>query len=131
MSKATRQKLDKLIGVFLQERRKSDGGYPEVTELDIQQLWDIVQTLADMKAERDCDGDQVIEFGIYSRHEYEPLHYQPVPYAHARGRLVGQPETFAKHLDMVSLNHSIASEAMACALRMLQYDYELTPKKKK
>lgn len=113
MSKAkrpTRKQLDKKIDEFLAERRKSDGGYPEVTDKDLEQLYDIVQGLADLKAERDCDNDQGIEFLIYSRREHERLHYAAVPYDRNRGEWVS-PESFARHLDIVNMNYSIASDS--------------------
>ena len=73
-------KIHTMVDEFLSERRKSKGGYAEITETDIDDLRKIIFLLAEEKCEQDPDGDIPIEFVVINRRTHEHLAAIPVRY---------------------------------------------------
>jgi hypothetical protein len=58
----------------------SKGGYAKVSDADLEELEELVQTLIETRWGRDPDGDLPIEFTLVNRTTHERLQYFPVPY---------------------------------------------------
>jgi hypothetical protein len=78
------EELNKLIETFLYEKRFSDGSWAEVKPEDISVLHKIIQSLLELKFQRDADGDLPIEWALVDRtREYNPfLFYCSMRYPH-------------------------------------------------
>lgn len=123
MSKRDRTALAKSIDEFLTERRKSDGGYAPVTELDFNQLCTIIDRIVKMKWSKDPDGDLPIEVEVIDRTRFEPMHYAPVPYEHEVKNALEQ----GQRLSIVLMNSQIASRELDITLRNLQFKLRKKP----
>jgi hypothetical protein len=75
-----------MIGHFLSDYRKSDGGWGEVTPEDVELLRRIIRKLIRLKANTDPDGCPPIEVTVVDRTVYESLQYEEVPYC-GQGRM--------------------------------------------
>jgi len=76
--------LIKKITEFLLSPRKSQrGGWADVTQEDVHQLWDIIFRLVELKFQRDADGDLPIEWNLVNRHETYGVPFVPVRYVGA------------------------------------------------
>jgi hypothetical protein len=127
-----------LVDTFLAERRKSEGGWAEITNDDIQQLEKIVLSLVKAKCQADPDGDYPIQFRIVNRRTHEHLSFQAVPYLedipyHYGPKADGFPRVkdydYPKNLydiaRVVWMNRQIAETAADHVWRMFeQYHYE-------
>lgn len=78
------QFLAKLNAFLDQPRASVDTSWPTVTEEDMQELWGLVGDLIDLKFERDCDGDSVIDVILTDRSRYEKPLYLPIPWSSQR-----------------------------------------------
>lgn len=105
--------LAKQIDAFLEVRRKSTGGWAEVTDEDMAQLSGVIEALIEAKFETDPDGDLPVEFGLTNRNTEMRSHFVSVPYEH-KGE-------FDKHFSRTELNFDIACSAFAQARRMADY----------
>lgn len=70
------------INNFLDQPRKSQGGYAEITDEDVMALNQIIALLIQAKCESDPDGDYPIDWKLIDRRKCWPMHYSPVPYGH-------------------------------------------------
>lgn len=105
--------LAKQIDDFLKVRRKSTGGWAEVTDEDMEQLSGVIGALIEAKFETDPDGDLPVEFGLTNRHTEMRSHFVSVPYEHKGD--------FDKYYSRTELNFDIACSAFAQARRMADY----------
>lgn len=78
MSKRT-DKIHALVDEFLAERRKTDGGWAEITPEDVRMLDRLVRLLVDAKCEKDTEGDWPIEWIIVNRRIERMPYFRPVP----------------------------------------------------
>lgn len=69
------KKLENLIEKFLSKRKKSDGGWADVTDDELDEFMEIVELLALRKWEPDYQGSLPIKFEVINRH----THYWPMP----------------------------------------------------
>lgn len=76
------QKMIKMIDEFLEETRKSRGGWAPVEPQDEEQLDEIIDALVNAKWSADPDGDRPMRWKLIDRTKYEPMHFQPVEYDH-------------------------------------------------
>lgn len=73
------------LNAFLDTPCRAEGGsWPEVSDDDMKMLWALVGELVDLKFERDCDGDSVIDIVLTDRSRYEKPLYLPIPWASKR-----------------------------------------------
>lgn len=77
-----RSEVVELTSKFLAERRRSAGGFANITTEDSENLSDIVRALIIAKCEADPDGDRPIEFDIFDATKIKPLSFGPIPYDH-------------------------------------------------
>lgn len=105
--------LAKKIDAFLEVRRKSSGGWPDVSEEDMEQLGEIIRSLIKAKFETDPDGDLPVEFGLTNRQTEMRNPFVEVPYEH-KGE-------FDRYYSRTELNFDLACEAFAQARRMADY----------
>jgi len=88
------EELEALIGLFLSERRESDGGYAPVEPEDWDQLHKIINCLINAKWMADPDGDRPINYRLVNRnyHQYDPfvtvVRYDQDTEAHERDTLI-------------------------------------------
>jgi hypothetical protein len=76
------KKIHEMVDKFLKERRMSmpGGSWAEVTDQDIEDLYNLIDIIIDAKCQKDCDGDQTIQVRLVNRRkEYMPS-FVPVPY---------------------------------------------------
>lgn len=66
------------VRTFLAELKSESGDWPEVTQDELTDLYELVSDILDAKFERDCDNDQVINFRLYDRRTTFPLPYMSV-----------------------------------------------------
>ena len=78
----TKVQLFTQIDRFLAHRRKSDGGYAKIVPKDIDDLYEIVFGLIELKCEPDTSNDRPIQVKLINRVLYEPMHFMAVPYSH-------------------------------------------------
>ncbi len=77
------KRLEKKISKFLEKKvRTKDTGYPEVTDRELSDLYDIFRAIIDAKWELDCDGDSVISFDIIDHSQFESLHFRQIKHLH-------------------------------------------------
>lgn len=74
-----RKALLQKIGSFLADRRKSRGGWAEITDRDVEILQEIIQELIEAKCEPDPDGGLPIDFILVNRFTHERIRYEPIP----------------------------------------------------
>lgn len=77
------QEFEVLLSKFLAERRKSSGGWAEVTQADFYQLARLVDKLIALKFMADPDGDYPIQFQFVDRnkgHFLLPENFVPYNY---------------------------------------------------
>lgn len=101
------ENLKDMIEGFLAERRESDGGYAPVTDLDMEQLYTIMDMLLDRKFGEDPDGDLPIEYKLINRNLYFGMHYRPIPYSLDAG-----PESALDIHQAITLNFGLATDDM-------------------
>lgn len=113
--KARRAQVESLrdkISVFLIERRLSKGGgYAEVTDKDIQDLYEIIEDLVDLKCDRDGSWELPIEVQLINRRTHQRSHYEAVPYSH---------QDIEGHISRAELNFDIAFEAYKTARKVAE-----------
>lgn len=78
----TQKTLLRQIGVFLAERKKSDGGYARVDPAEIDQIHAIVSALIALKYETDPDGDLPVRVNLTDVTRYERPFHLPVRHTH-------------------------------------------------
>lgn len=87
---------------FLQERRVSSGGYAEITERDIKDLYQLIDAIIVAKCAPDPDGDYPIDFKLIDRTKYWPMHYLPEPYDHELKNVEDGLDTALTNLSMAN-----------------------------
>lgn len=104
----TRAALLVMITAFLDERKRSDGGYAPVDPKEVEQLEAIVGGLVSLKYGADADGDHPVEVSIVDRTRFERSHYFAIPYTHKaeKGREV---EVLDEAIDLAATNVNIAA----------------------
>lgn len=113
-----KEKLHKLIDKFLQEKKKSTGGYAPVSQEEIDMLFIIISDIIALKYQEDPDGDVPVEFALVDRNQYERLHYLPVPYFH-------KADTEKKQLlalELAHMNVEVANSAFSRAISCFLYN---------
>jgi hypothetical protein len=105
---AERLLRDKIEG-FLSARRRSRGGWAEVTSKDVEDLGEIVYDLIALKCDSDPDGDLPIEVEIINRRTHMRSHFEPVPYEYDK------PDHYFSRTE---LNFDIAFDAYKTARRL-------------
>lgn len=76
------EELVQKIESFLQEKKVSSGGWPEVTNEEMASLHEILGLLISLKYERDPDGSLPVEFILNDRTRFERQHQLHIPYTH-------------------------------------------------
>lgn len=125
MSRESRDILLERIHSWLDQERQSTGGWAEITDDDISELWHIIDELIHLKCQKDPDGDVPIEFTLVDRTKYERMHFHAVPY----DREVG---TEQERFDVVRghwANASIATNRLDQAMRMYEFYRRQTTEK--
>lgn len=109
------------INRFLKHRRKSNGGWAEITPDDISLLHDVCYELVKAKCEQDADGDRPIQVNIVNRRLYWPCHY-----LHTRYEYKLEDEEFPREIQsrMANVNMAIKS------LENIMYEHQLRLNKK-
>lgn len=99
------KKLENMINSFLETRKKNDGtGWPEVTKKEMSDLGKIINLITELKYEKDCDGDKVIEFILINRTRQNSIPYYPLPYSHE----IKTMKEFDDSFDLAHLNFDMA-----------------------
>jgi hypothetical protein len=101
---------------FVNERRKSDGGYAPVEEDDFGMLSELIHELIALKWESDPDGDFPINVKIINRKTHWPLHYMPLYYDH---HVEDGEVPFDAYMRMFTINASIFQKELESALRLM------------
>jgi hypothetical protein len=110
-------KLSSAIEQFLSEKREIvDGGWAEVRDEDVSQLYDIVYLLVKEKFAPDCDGDRPIDVTIIDRTKFRGMAFQPVPYHRSDNTLTDA--VLEDHLS----NLTIALNDVTNLLRIRRYE---------
>lgn len=100
-----KEKLLGLIESFLAVRKKGMGGsWPDVTEDEMNELWDILNHIILLKYEKDADGDLPVVYELVDRTKYHRLDYVPIPYTY-RDK---SEEKYHNALERTSINVSMA-----------------------
>lgn len=103
-------KLLQQLERFLKERRRSEGGYAQITHQDMNDLYAIIRTIIKEKCEADPDGDYPIDVQLTDRTRFRPLHFMPVPYI--RPSVDCDTEELDDILDKHFYNLSVAMDAV-------------------
>ena len=118
--------LNTLITEFLKERRESDyGGWPPVTDADMQQLYAILNKLIELKWEADPDGDRPIDYIIVNRKTHEHIYWWPVEYYNKQKTLADKLRVLEGHI----ANMSSAAKMAEIYGRLIRYEIEEAEKK--
>jgi hypothetical protein len=75
-----REHLHARMSSWLNNVRMSTGGWAEITEDDVDELWYLVDGLIHLKCDSDPDGDVPIDFLLVDRTKNERMCFRPVPY---------------------------------------------------
>jgi hypothetical protein len=115
-----------LIDKFLETRIKSEnGGWPEVSHAEINQLYSIIDKLINTKWQKDCDGDPPVRIKLIDRTRYEAFHYQPIPYDfdHENNDFdkLNSEYSFKDILRKKILNLNVATQEIERTLYILEY----------
>lgn len=115
------QKLAKKIEAYLATRVKSQNGdWAEVTDKDLNTLYEIISGLIHAKYAPDADGDIPIEFRLIDRTKTRRLNYRPVPYdLPGRGELT--PEQEAEVMEVLLFNLGIATQDVNNRLHIARF----------
>lgn len=122
-------KAQKLLKAFCSVKRESDGGFAEVGNEDVNDLYDLIHTILEAKFEADPDGDLPINFKIIDRTKFEPLFYYPVPYRHKIKD--SDKEAQEELLKTLLGNLSMATKAVETHLQITQYSRRESERKAK
>lgn len=116
----SRKKINGMIDRFLSERKKNnrDGGWPEVTRKEFDQLVCILYALIERKYESDSEGALPIEFRLVDRTKCTRLHALPVPYLHKAKSLRERLEI----LSVMATNAKVAAESLQTATSIVMMD---------
>ena len=89
--------LSKQIQNFLLHRRRCvDSGSVEITDIDITQLREIVDSLILAKCEPSCNGDYPIGYEITNLNEFEEPDYLSIPHHYAPKRKADLEEVYSR-----------------------------------
>jgi len=116
--------LNGLIDRFLEDHRESlGGGWAEITPEDINDLYEIIRELIDLKCDKDADGDFPIQVKIVNRRTHEHLHYDAVPYREQRteDNEVEREVPFMDMLRVLMMNLNMASNRLDTEVRVQQH----------
>lgn len=102
-----KKSLENAIEAFLADKRKSRGGWAEVTQTDMDLLVKVCNELRQGKCQRDPDGDIPIEFDLVNRCTHESNNYLSTRYTHKLAT-----EELKKELSVRMCNLKIAMRAV-------------------
>lgn len=108
------------VARFIADRRESeDGSWPQITDEDLEELYNIIALILDSKFECDCDGDRPIPVPRLTVRKREQVnYYRPIPhynlhdgeqtkeeieaeYDHAKEIAASNLSTAARDMDMI------------------------------
>lgn len=122
---ARRAKLHETLDVFLDTFVEAEGGWAMAEQPDVSVLREIIQEIADLKFQRDGDGDSVINFHVVNRRRGRLIStfvpYQP------RDRDGAEPVTARDTLTFIRESVRAARYLISSGedvLRTLDYDFE-------
>ena len=112
-----RRPLNNLFVNFLKKKGKSDGGWAEVSDDDIDDLHEIMEELLVLKYEEDADGDLPIEFVITNRNTHESNNFLRTQYTHKLN-----PDEKKLELSRRMANVSMANQSLEQIIRSMEHD---------
>ena len=107
--------LSNLIDEFISQRRESDGGWPEVSEKDMEMLEWILDALIDEKWEQDADGDYPVKWVLVDKTKHRFPSYAPVPLFPREDATKEQRDEILRILNM---NLQISADSLDTAIRI-------------
>lgn len=113
------KRLRRKIEAFLQEKKRSAGGYAPVTEAETTALHAIIEALIAAKYEPDPDRDYPLEWEIVDRTRFRRSHFMALPYPHKHDQ-PHSPEAYEEELDGALFNLALAYRDVDTAHRCLQ-----------
>ena len=73
--------LERKIEVWLTNHRKSHGGFAQILDQDVTDLYIIIHKLIELKCNADPYGDYPIDVKLINRRKYRPMFYYSIPYS--------------------------------------------------
>jgi hypothetical protein len=105
---------------FVQNKSRSlDSGYAIVTKKDVEEMYDLIERMVELRFAQDSDGDYPIDFKLIDRTRFQSSHY----------RLIPQPEDFDNETleeqwniaKIAKINLEVAQGQFEREWRMLNY----------
>lgn len=120
------KKVHDAIDKFLKERKMCErGGYPKVTEADINSLYQLFDKIIDAKFQNDCDGDAPVTVRFVNRTEEHMPHFVPIPHRDK------DEASRRRNLEIAAFNLSVANNSWDTEWRIVQYHWQEEEKEKK
>ncbi len=107
--------IDHMVLKFLKDKRDSDGGWAEVTEIDMLLLNGIVEQLIAEKFQEDPDGDLPVEYKLINRTTHQRMHFLPLKNLDFDDGL----KALIAQVKDAQVNLSIATDQVRCAVGRL------------